>query len=908
MLELSLNIFFMIKDNKDNLASIAELAQFLLHTGPRNIHLIGVAGSGMSGLAGLLLALGHRISGSDKVTTNETDRLSGQGLVLNIPHRSGEVGHAELVVYSSAIRPGNVAFDEAKAAGKPMALRAEVLAAVMLGKKGIIVSGMHGKTTTSAMAAHVLREAGLNPSHYVGAEVPILGTNARWSSEGDYFVAEGDESDGTLVNYTPEHTLVLNIEPEHLDFYKTSEAIDLVFQRLINQTKGLLFYWADDLGAARLCANHPRAVAVGTDEGCDYRYVSLKKEKEGSSFEVVAKNRTLGRLFLSIPGTHNVNNAMLVIALALELGVSFEKIVAALNHFRGAKRRFELKYQNLPSKSTDDANNSVAPASLALTGCLTAVDPAAATPHVCNYTLSRCAPSTSCSSSTSATFKTDSPGSGIRVFDDYGHHPTEIAATLSTAHALLHDVPDTVSPGRLLVMFQPHRYSRTAAFQREFGTALLAGDTVFVTDIYPANEQPLPGVTGETIVDAARSQGHPSIFFEPHLEGLRYKLGAMMKSGDLILSLGAGNIHEEATRLVEDLKTRDRLLAAMGRGSIQLYELLSRHTTMRVGGPAQFWAEPETEEGFAQLVKKCFEEKIPLMVMGRGSNLIVRDGGIPGVVVHLARGCFAESQVTGQCITAGVGVKLKQLSSLARQSGLAGFEWMEGIPGNLGGGLRMNAGAMGKQTFEQVVKINYVDQEGTPRTATPQELEIFYRDVPFLKTNYVLSATLQGNPGAVEEIDRLMQTSWHHRRETQPIAASAGCIFKNPSFNSTEIANNGVAPVRASSSMGYTLSRCAPSTPCSSSTSASSKMDFTNPQPTLSAGRLIEELGLKNCSVGKARVSEIHGNFIVNDGGATTADVLGLIEKIKNAALQERGIKLETEVQIVGVNCYSQIT
>ena len=776
-----------LQDNKDNLASIGELAQFLLHTGPHDIHLIGVAGSGMSGLAGLLLAFGHRVSGSDKVTTNETDRLSGQGLVLNIPHRAGEVRHAELVVCSSAIRAGNVAFDEAKVGGKPMALRAEVLAAVMLGKKGIVVCGMHGKTTTAAMAAHVLGEAGLNPSHYVGAEVPILGTNARWSPEGDYFVAEGDESDGTLVNYTPEHTLVLNVEPEHLDFYKTSEAIDLVFQRLINQTKGLLFYWADDLGAARLCANHPRAVAVGTDEGCDYRYVSLKKEKEGSSFEVVAKNRNLGRLFLSIPGTHNVNNAMLVIALALELGVSFEKIVAALNHFRGAKRRFELKYQ----------------------------------------------------------------GGGIRIFDDYGHHPTEIAATLSTAHALLHDVPENVSPGRLLVMFQPHRYSRTAAFQREFGTALLAADTVFVSNIYPANEQPLPGVTGEILVDSARSQGHLSIFFEPHLEGLRYKLGAMMKPGDLILSLGAGNIHEEATRLVEDLMTRDRLLGVMGPGTIQLYELLARHTTMRVGGPAQFWAEPETEEGFAQLIKICSEEKIPHMVMGRGSNLIVRDGGIPGVVVHLARGCFAESEVTGQCITAGVGVKLKQLSSLARQAGLAGFEWMEGIPGNLGGSLRMNAGAMGKQTFEQVVKINYVDQEGNLGTTTPQELEIFYRDVPFLKNNYVLSALLQGHPEAVEEIDRLMQASWHHRRETQPIAASAGCIFKNPS-------------------------------------------------PDMPAGKLVEELGLKNSSIGKARVSEVHGNFIVNDGGATANDVLALIEKIQKTAWKERGIKMETEVQVVG--------
>ncbi|MBM3857406.1 MAG: UDP-N-acetylmuramate--L-alanine ligase, partial [Verrucomicrobia bacterium] len=555
----------MTKDNSDHFSFISELTQFLLHTGPHDIHLIGVAGSGMSGLAGLLLALGHRVSGSDKVTTNETDRLSRQGLTFHTPHSAGEVKHADLVVHSSAVRSGNIAFDEAKALKKPMALRAEVLAAIMLGKKGIIVCGMHGKTTTSAMAAHVLREAGLEPSHYVGAEVPILGTNAHWSSQGDYFVAEGDESDGTLINYTPEHALVLNIEPEHLDFYKTSEAIDAVFQRLINQTRGLLFYWADDLGAARLCANHPQAVAVGSDEGCDYRYVSLKKEKEGSSFEVIAKNKNLGRIFLSIPGKHNVHNAMLVIALALELGVPFKNIATALDHFRGAKRRFELKYEK----------------------------------------------------------------NEVRVFDDYGHHPTEIAATLSTAHALLHDVPHNVSPGRLLVMFQPHRYSRTAAFQREFGTALLAADTVFVTDIYPANEQPLPGVTGESIVEAARAQGHRSIFFEPRVEGLRYKLGAIMKPGDLILSLGAGNIHEEGTRLIEDLKTRDRLLAAMGQGTIELYELLSRHTTMRVGGPAQFWAEPETEEGFAKLVKICFAEKIPLMVMGRGSNLIVRDGGIP---------------------------------------------------------------------------------------------------------------------------------------------------------------------------------------------------------------------------------------------------------------------------------------
>jgi UDP-N-acetylmuramate--L-alanine ligase/UDP-N-acetylenolpyruvoylglucosamine reductase len=776
-----------LKDNGSSHSStITELARFLLSTGPHDIHLIGVAGSGMSGLAALLLSLGHRVSGSDKVTTHEIDRLSRCGLIFNTPHQQGEMDHAALIIYSSAIGPGNSAFEEARSLEKPMARRAEVLAALMLDKKGIIVCGMHGKTTTTTMAAYVFGEAGLSPSHYVGAEVPILGTNARWSPEGDYFIAEGDESDGTLVNYIAEHALVLNIEPEHLDFYKSSDAIDAVFQRLIQQTRGSLFYWADDLGAARLSAHHPRAVAVGTGEGSDYRYVSLKKEREGSSFEVVARGRNVGRVFLSIPGTHNVNNAMLVIALALELKIPFETVGAALHRFCGAKRRFELKYQ----------------------------------------------------------------GGGIRVFDDYGHHPTEIAATLSTARSLLNDTPES-TPGRLLVMFQPHRYSRTVAFQHEFGKALLAADTVFVTDIYPANERPMPGVSGKMLVDTAQAQGHRSIFFESPLEGLRYKLGAMVRSGDLVLSLGAGNIHEEATRLVEDLMIRDRLLAAMGQGTIELYEPLSRHTTMRVGGPAQFWAEPETEEGFAQLVKKCFEEKIPLMVMGRGSNLIVRDAGIAGVVVHLARGCFVECRVEDRSITAGVGVKFKQLSSLARQAGLTGFEWMDGIPGNLGGGLRMNAGSMGRQTFEQVVKIDYVDIKGARGTATPQELEIFYRDVPFLKNHYVLSATLQGDTGSVEVIDRLIQSSWQHRRQTQPIAASAGCIFKNPSA-------------------------------------------------AMPAGRLVEELGLKNYSIGKARVSEIHGNFIVNDGGATAAEVLALIQNIQERAWKERGIRLETEVQIVG--------
>ncbi|MFM8809917.1 MAG: Mur ligase domain-containing protein, partial [Chthoniobacterales bacterium] len=225
-----------------------ELADFF-HGSPRRVHLIGVAGSGMSGIAGLLIALGHRVSGSDKVDTAEVKRLQTLGLDFKTPQSAADAADAELVIYSSAIRDGNPSFDAAKKSGKPMVRRAEALAALMAGKKGVLVCGMHGKTTVSAMTAHVLRAAGTHPSHYVGAEIPILGTNARWDAGGEFFVAEGDESDGTIVQYHPEHAIVLNIEPEHLDHYPDLAAIDAAFMQLLGQTSGKIIFCADDEGA-----------------------------------------------------------------------------------------------------------------------------------------------------------------------------------------------------------------------------------------------------------------------------------------------------------------------------------------------------------------------------------------------------------------------------------------------------------------------------------------------------------------------------------------------------------------------------------------------------------------------------------------------------------------------------------
>lgn len=761
-----------------------DLAAFLMGTSSRRIHLIGVAGSGMSGIAALLLALGHQVSGSDKVDTQEVERLRRKGLKFATPHSAELVRDVDLVVYSTAIHPGNQAYDAALSTGKRMARRAEVLAAVMTAKRGIVVCGMHGKTTTSAMAAHVIRAGGLKPSHYVGAEIPILGTNARWDSEGEHFVAEGDESDGTLIHYHPHHVLLLNVEPEHLDYYSGLDEIDAVFKRLLSQSTGNIYYCADDPGASRVCSQLQQSIPVGTGANCLYRFEALEQNGFTTRFSVFRKDELLGSVLLGIPGVHNAHNALLVIALATDLGIPFATIATSLEAFRGAKRRMELKYRD----------------------------------------------------------------EEFQIYDDYGHHPTEIAATLSTARQAIDP-----NKGRVIVLFQPHRYSRTAALRSQFGKVFRDADLVFVSPIYPAGEAPISGIDSGSIISSVKENGHPGISSAVSVAAAARAAAAVLQKGDLVLTLGAGNIHEAGTILARELALAARISKAMGVGLIRLSEPLSRHTTMRVGGPARFWVEPETEDGFSELIRFCHDEEIPFLVMGRGSNLIVRDGGFPGVVAHLARGCFSQCIVEGNEITAGVGMKLKQLAAVARNAELTGFEWMDGIPGNLGGALRMNAGAMGVQAFEQVLRIRFADRDGNIISRSPEEIEVRYRDVPVLHDHYAVSATLRGTPSSKKSIDALLEASLIHRRKTQPVAASAGCIFKNPE--------------------GF------------------------------SAGRLIEEMGLKNRSVGAARVSEVHANFIVNDGGATATEVLALIERIREEAQVQRGIELETEVRIIGEDC-----
>jgi UDP-N-acetylenolpyruvoylglucosamine reductase len=361
----------------------------------------------------------------------------------------------------------------------------------------------------------------------------------------------------------------------------------------------------------------------------------------------------------------------------------------------------------------------------------------------------------------------------------------------------------------------------------------------------------MAGVTGEGLAEAVRADEHAKVHYEPTLGRLRGAVNSVLQPGDLVITLGAGDIHRVALHLAQGLTWYTELKGLIQEGSIlKRDEPLHKHTTMRIGGPAQLWFEPVDEEDLKIGLRFAHERGIPVTFIGRGSNLLVRDGGILGLCVHLGRPYFSRIEIEGEYVTVGAGARLKQIVADARKRGLGGFEFMEGIPGNLGGALRMNAGAMQGWTMEVVESVRSIDTLGHVHEVNKSDLEIHYRSVPHFQSHIAVSARLKGKPSTADEINEKLKSYSGKRWTSQPAAPSAGCIFKNP-----------------------------------------------GPLP---AGKLIDELGLKNLSVGPARVSEVHGNFIVNDGGATAEDVLQLISLIQSRARESRQIDLHTEVIVLG--------
>jgi UDP-N-acetylmuramate--alanine ligase len=449
---------------------------------PQPVHFVGIGGAGMSGIAMVLHTLGVRVSGSDLKASRYTRRLEEAGIAVAIGHEAGNLGDAALVVTSSAIPETNPEVQAAHGAGLPVLRRAEMLARVMRLRRGIAVAGTHGKTTTSSMISHVLHQCGKEPTFLVGGELNDIGSNAA-VGQGEWLVAEADESDGSLLFLRPEVAVVANVELDHHANYGCLDDVVDVFRRFVAllPPDGLLVLVAGSGGEDLAGYTQAAVVRVGIGAG-DLRAEVARVDDRGSEFTVTEAGEELARVTLRVPGEHNVLNAMAALAVLRHAGVTPGEAAPHLASFSGAARR----YQELGRH--DD----------------------------------------------------------VLVVDDYAHHPTEIAATLTAAAQGGH--------GRVIAVFQPHLFSRTRYLQREFGKALTLADEAIVTDVFPAREEPEPGVTGKLIVDAYLAE-RPSgpVTYLPRLSDVVRNLSGRVRPGDLVLTLGAGDVFRAGEQLLATL-------------------------------------------------------------------------------------------------------------------------------------------------------------------------------------------------------------------------------------------------------------------------------------------------------------------------------------------------------------------
>jgi len=448
----------------------------------KTIHMVGIGGSGMSGIAEVLLNLGYAVHGSDIAESASVIRLCEMGARISIGHASENVKEAHVLVKSTAVRDDNPELGAAREKGIPIIPRAEMLAELMRLRTGIAIAGTHGKTTTTSFAAAIFEEADLDPTVIIGGRLNVYGANARLGA-GKYLIAEADESDGSFLCLLPIMNVVTNVDLDHLDFYPNQQSIDDAFVQFMNQVPfyGSNVVCGDDPGVRRLLPRVNRPVITYGFSARNDLTAEVLSCGASSEFIVRLKGIRLGEVSLPQPGRHNILNALGAIGAALQAEIPVTACIAALGKFRGVGRRFERKGEK----------------------------------------------------------------NGVLVVDDYGHHPAEITATLATAR--------TCCPERrLVVAFQPHRFSRTKALFGDFCKAFVQADKLFLTEIYAASESPMPGVSGESLAQGIRQVTDTDVTYCPDFDDLLEQLQVELQEGDLLLTLGAGNITNIGPRWLEN--------------------------------------------------------------------------------------------------------------------------------------------------------------------------------------------------------------------------------------------------------------------------------------------------------------------------------------------------------------------
>jgi UDP-N-acetylmuramate--alanine ligase len=782
----------------------------------RRIHCVGVGGMGVAPLALYLAQSGFTVTGEDDALTGPVRELLTREHVAIGPIPA----ECDLVAYSSAIAKTHPAYVAAVARGLPLVRRGELLAEVVRGKKLVAVCGAHGKTSTTAMLVTALRRANFPAGYVLGGLFGDDVAPARAGSN-DWVVAEVDESDGTIDRFTPEITVAVNLDWDHPDYYRQPADLEATFAALMTRTRGtVLISDACALSqrlAAEVAADLRAADAVpAASRSTTTRRSAATFGRSGDFSGIISEEKgehmtlRLGGKF-SIPeavvrarGEFNASNATAALAAAQLMGVALAPRLLA--DYAGVRRRQAV---------------------------LHAAD-------------------------------------GLTVIEDYAHHPAEIRALLASLRRRVDEA------ARLVVVFQPHRFSRTAQFKAEFAAALALADRVHLLDVYAAGEAPIAGgTTADIYAELKRNAASLPVSYLPGDDAEFFRaLTRDARRGDLIAFVGAGDIDQKARAWLALLEVEtkkaerwDALASALRAGlsaatKLKREEPLASKTTMRVGGAARLYAEPATTDDLRRLWSGARAHAIGVFLLGRGSNLIVPDEGVDGLVIALAHPAWSafEPRPDGR-VWAGAGLRLKNLCGLAGKAGLGGFEFLEGIPGSVGGALRMNAGAMGGWMFDVVEEVQLMTDAGEVKTLRKSEMHVEYRHCAELHHAIALGALLVplrslgegGRPAApadTESIGRQIDVYRRKRHESQPREPSAGCIFKNPPGNS--------------------------------------------------AGRLIDESGLKGERVGDAEVSSVHANFIVNRGEATGADVLALVRRVRARVRQVKGVDLEPEVLLFG--------
>jgi UDP-N-acetylmuramate--L-alanine ligase/UDP-N-acetylenolpyruvoylglucosamine reductase len=745
---------------------------------------------GLGPLAIYLAELGFAVSGEDDaMAAAMRAQLERAGVTLTA---TGAVpAGAQLVVISSAIKPGNAALAEAVARGLPVVKRGELLAEVTRDLKVVAVCGSHGKTTTTAMLVAALQAEQFPAGFVLGGLWADTRLAPARAGAGEWVVVEVDESDGTIARFTPEITVLVNLDWDHPDHYRRLEKLEDTFRALLERTREAVL-WHD------ACARSTRLVPQGRDR---VRSWSFGRTGDFTGLPVAAGRLRLGGAFswrdemaVRTRGEFNFTNATAALAAAQVMGATLA--AETLAEFPGVHRRQAV---------------------------LLAED-------------------------------------GLTVIEDYAHHPAEIRALL--------DGLREERGGRLVAVFQPHRFSRTAQFRAEFAAALTLADAVYLIDVYGAGETPVEGgTTADLYAEMRRRTPELPVVYRPgDTGGLLAALSAGAARGDCVVFVGAGDIEQHARDWLvgrgeaavsagawEDAarELRGRLSAA---AVVRRDEALASKTTMRVGGPARVYVEPDNVADLQATLRWVNERGLRLEVLGRGSNLVVPETGVDGVVVSLRRpGWESFTPLADGRVRVGAGLRLKNLCGLATKAGLAGFEFLEGIPGNVGGALRMNAGAMGGWMFDVVEEVEVMARDGEVTTLRREAMHVDYRHCAELQTAIALTAVLR--PAAASEateIGRQIDVYRDKRQKSQPREPSAGCIFKNP--------------------------------------------------PNDSAGRLIDACGLKGARVGDAEVSMVHANFIVNRGEASGDDVIALVRQVRAAVAAQTGVTLEPEVMLYGTD------